>query len=460
MTRLPEGFRKDLLLVLAAVAAAFAFLVWHLAYGRQLPFATSDTYQVRAIMPSASLLAPEARVTVAGLRVGKVTAVRRTGASAMVQMEIDRDELPRIPSDTRVALRQRTPLGENYVSMTLGNAASSVRQGTMIAAGAVDEAVDVDKILSVLQGSTRQRARDTLSGLGGALDAHGQELNDLLHGTGGLLSNGADFVRAVHPERETVAQLVRRLGELTAAVGERGAAISQIGGRGLISMRALASRDRALAALLHELPTTLRNVDRTTALMKDVSRSATPVVTDLTDVVRRARPVVARLTPAATQLRGVFTQLDRAAPALERVLRGATSASGPVSGAMPKLRDVFCQANPLLRYLKPYMPDLTSTIVGLGSASNSYDAIGHLIRLNPVSMNENTVSGLPAPVGLAAQKLLHSGLVSRVTGGTTFNPYPKPGEIGTAHAVEGEMIQGPEDLAKSGYTYPRTRPDC
>lgn len=460
MRRLPKGFRKDLTFVVATSFAAFAFLLWHLAYGYQLPFTGSDAMKVRVVLPTAGLLAPQARVTVAGVRVGKVLSVERSGPSAVVELGIDRDEVPRIPMDSRVALRQRTALGENYLALELGRSTRALADGGALSVQAADEYVDVDRILSVLQGETRQRARDTLRGLGGALEARGGELNRTLRGTGELFKHGPRFVSAVHPEREIVARLVRELGHLTAAVGERGSAITTIADSGLRSMRALASRDRALAQTLRQFPSTMDNVRETTELLTGVSRTATPVVADLTHVVSRLRPVVRRLRPGAQELGGVLRELDAAAPRLTRVLDTAKDASAPTTAAMPPLRKTLCQLNPMLRYLEPYLPDLTSTIVGLGSASNSYDAIGHLIRLNPVSMNENTLAGLPDSVGLAAQKLMHSGLVSPMTGRTTFNPYPEPGQIGKAKAGDGPQANGPDGLKAAGYSYPRITADC
>ena len=57
--------------------------------------------------------------------------------------------------------------------------------------------------------------------------------------------------------------------------------------------------------------------------------------------------------------------------------------------ALPQVRDVLCQVNPMLRYVQPdsssgtgsYVPDLISFISSFGSAVNAYDNIGHLVRI-------------------------------------------------------------------------------
>lgn len=114
----------------------------------------------------------------------------------------------------------------------------------------------------------------------------------------------------------------------------------------------------------------------------------------------------------------------------------------------------------MIRYTAPYTDDAIASIVGLGSASNSYDAVGHLIRLTPI-VGENSMAGLPDEVTQAAFKLMRSGLLGRASP-LTWNPLPKPGVIGTAEAsaTGKRAISGPKELAASGYKYPRITADC
>ena len=81
-------------------------------------------------------------------------------------------------------------------------------------------------------------------------------------------------------------------------------------------------------------------------------------------------------------------ELGAAAPRLQGTLGRLEKLAPPLAAALPHLHKTLCQVNPMLRYAKPYAPDLTAFIVGMGSAANSYDALGHLIRLTPGAERE------------------------------------------------------------------------
>jgi len=319
------------------------------------------------------------------------------------------------------------------------------------------EHVDVDQLLSVLQGQTRGRARQMIQALGASLDGQGKRLNQLLGGTAGAFADGSGVVRVLANDREQVARLVQQLGDVAAAVGDRGAAVTQLGRQALVTFRAVAQRDGDVRRLIDGLPATLGQVRRTTTTVRSVTKRATPVLADLAVAVHQIRPAVRRLRPAAQEGHGVVRELGAAATPLQRTLRRLEALASPLNDALPTVRKTLCQVNPVLRYAEPYMPDVTSFIVGMGSAANSYDALGHLIRLTPI-ISENTLVGLPANISAAAHTLLHVGLLGK-SRSLSWNPYPKPGEMGTSSAA-GKSILGPEALAKSGYTYPHINADC
>jgi hypothetical protein len=93
----------------------------------------------------------------------------------------------------------------------------------------------------------------------------------------------------------------------------------------------------------------------------------------------------------------------------------------------------------------------------MGSGANAYDALGHTILLMPVS-NELTGAGLPDSLALSASRLFNSGLVSRITGGTGYTPYPAPDRIGRDGVKS--SARGPSDVKADGYVYPRIKADC
>jgi len=454
-----RGLLPHILSVLAFTAVAVAWALFLLAKGGGLPDVGDKAYEVSAVIPSGAALAPGSRVTMAGVQVGRVKSVKRQGMGAKLVLELDDQDVLPLAADTRVQVRQHTPVGENYVGLVSGRSTRKLASGDALPVAQSDEFVDVDRLLSVLKGDTRERARQTIQSLGGALEGRGEKLNDLVAGTSAFLKPSAKFVDVLHQDRRQASRLIAQLGDVAAAIGQRDAAISTIARQGLTSMQAIRSRDDALRSTIEELPSSLQRIRSTSETVRSVSAVARPVVDDAALALRTLQPTVARLRPAAQAGRGVMRELSGAAPGLERTLQQVTKLSGPLSAALPKVHKTICEAAPALRYLKPYMPEVLHILIGLGSSSNSYDATGHLIRLAPI-FSENSLSGAPPEVSAAANTLLYSGLVGE-NGGTSlnFDPYPKPGSLGKTVATSNVPL-GPEKVPDTGYKYPRVEADC
>jgi hypothetical protein len=223
-------------------------------------------------------------------------------------------------------------------------------------------------------------------------------------------------------------------------------------------MQAIAARDQALRSMLVALPPTLADVRTTTDTLNTVSRVAAPVVTNLTEAVRALRPAIVLLQPATEIGRLVVSELGAASPGLTTTLNDLTSLSGPAVSAVPRVTKTLCQLNPVIRYAKPYTDDFIQTLIGLGSASNAYDTLGHTIRLAP-TINDSSLVGAPPAVNQAAYLLLHTGLLSKA-GALTWDPYPPPGQVGKSTAAGKRDIIGPSQVPSTGYRYPHILADC
>lgn len=450
------GFRGHLATAIIGIAAGLAVFFYLFINGGGADFGSK--YHVNALVPTANTLTPGARVTMAGAKVGRVAKVTRHGIGTEIKLDITDKNVTPIPVDSRITLRQRTPVGENYISIQPGTSKRMLPDNGVLTPDHSDEYVDVDQILSVVRGSARERTRALIQAMGGPLRGRGENLNRIVHGGGESLTSGARLLKLLSGDKEQVASLVQRLGSVSGAVEQSSAQVATIATKGLRSMQAVASRDDALRRTLDELPGALAQVRTTSGKLNSVTGVATPVVANLAAAMRDVRPAVHALRPAAQDGREVVGALGVAAPKLNGTLRRTQALSGPLVAALPALHKTVCNINPIVRYGKPYTQDVNAAVIGLGSASNSYDAIGHLIRLSPI-ISENTLVGLPESVSRAAHVLLRSGFLSKVNG-LTWNPYPKPGMIGKDQAGPGNTVFGPADLEKAGYKYPHILSDC
>src|SRR3954452_21556913 len=115
-----------------------------------------ESYELHALLPSSSNLTKGARVTMAGVEVGRVAGVQRRGNGSLIDISLTKKEVTPLPADSRIAVRVRTPIGENYVSINRGSAQATLKSGAVLPVRQADDFVDVDQILSVMQGTTTQ----------------------------------------------------------------------------------------------------------------------------------------------------------------------------------------------------------------------------------------------------------------------------------------------------------------
>jgi phospholipid/cholesterol/gamma-HCH transport system substrate-binding protein len=453
-----SGTSRQLVIVAAAVLLAVGGSLGFLSLGGALH--RGESQRVQALVPSAALLAPGARVTMAGAEVGEVKSIERRGSAALVTMNVTDERVLPVPADSRASVRQRTPIGENYMDLVPGRSRTALEDDAVLPLASAAEYVDADQLLSMLQGKARKRTRDLFQGVGGAVDGRGKQLNETVSGVSDTFIPTTKVVKTLYDQRATVARLIERLGSLSSSLAERGASIEQLGRDGQAGFQAVAARDDRLREIIQELPGTLRAARRTSGILDRTSRTSTPVVSELASAVAELKPAVAALRPATQNGRSLLRELTPAAPKLSTTLDRLKDAADPVSAAIPGTRQVVCQLNPMLEYGRPYIKDLTAFIIGFSSSTNSYDDVGHAIRLAPV-FSENTIVGLPAETTEAFHKILRSGVLSKTVGPIDFDPFPKPNQIGRNTSYDrAETIHGPKQLRESGYKYPRITPSC
>jgi hypothetical protein len=98
-------------------------------------------------------------------------------------------------------------------------------------------------------------------------------------------------------------------------------------------------------------------------------------------------------------------------------------------------------------------------MVGFGSSANSYDALGHLLRVT-ILLNRHDLVAAPPAIDSAVQTLLKAGAVSMLTGATNYEPFPKPNMVGKGTSIGTAHIQTMDELAKSGFKYPHVVANC
>jgi phospholipid/cholesterol/gamma-HCH transport system substrate-binding protein len=400
-------------------------------------------YQVKALVADAGGVARGSGVYIVGLRVGRVSAIDRTGGQARLTLSID-DDYGRLPADSRLALKLRTLIGETAVNILPGRDTTTLPDGGVLSQTQTEEDVDVDQILDVLKGQTRARAQQTIAAMSRGIGGRGAQVNSIVRDASGVVKSANDLYAVLKRDRGELARLVDNVGDVSRAVGDRGQALRQLGGGLRTTFGAVAHQDSAVRRTLAELPSVLRETESTSETLMKTSGNTGRVLSNAAGLINQLNPTLGQLTPAAKTGRRLMQELARSAAPLEGTLGKLRSLSGPAAGALPQLRSVLCQVTPMTEYLKPYGPELAAVFSNMGSSTNFYDATGHAARIMPL-VNDDALSTFDEPTSKAVDALLRVGLLQK-TRQRGYNAYPKPGDAGPPSTGDG--LLGFSDAAK------------
>lgn len=434
------------------VVAALTGLMFYAGIWR-----TGSGYEVSAFVANARGIAKDSTVTIAGLKAGRVTRIRRNGTDAILTMRIDRGPTP-LPVDSKVQLRLRSLAGEAYVQVFPGHSPQRVRAGGSLGLAQSEEYTEVDQILSRLAGPGERRTRDALQGAGGSLDGQGRRLNRTLGGAAALVTDSPPLTSTMAVHRRQLADIVQNLGVVMRAVGDRTAAVAGFARGARTTFRAVGARDVALGRTLRQLPGLVRSVRATSRTIDATAPRISPAVDHLAGAMRRITPAVRRLGTASRSGLRMVDALGDASPALRTTLRHVETLRGPAVAALPQLHALTCQVNPMLRYIEPYAKDLGAFFEDFGAAVNWYDTAGHQLMVSLEAPPNGLLRGVAnQPASDAVQTLLNFGVLNRTGTENGYDARPLPGQMGDT--VRGRGLTGPAQFG-ARFTYPRVTADC
>jgi ABC-type transporter Mla subunit MlaD len=403
---------------IAGVIATVVILAacW-LVFGGPIPFKSSP-FQLKAVFTVQTQLHLDSPVRVAGVDVGKVTAITHVSGSspaAMVTMTIDKQGLP-VHSNATADIRPRLFLeGNFYVDVQPGTPSAPVlSSGDTLPAAHTTGPVQLDRVLSALNSNTRTNLQTVLRGFGAALsdtpsasaDATASPSQKGLTAAQSLnrsLTYSADAFRASAIVDEGL--LGERPHDLSGAVvgtskvftaladsqnhlGDLVASLDGVTG-------ALASRQSDLSETIADLPVTLRAADAALgpleasfAPTQTFAREILPGIKELGSTVSAALPWLhqSQALLGKPDLGDLLTSLTPAVQGTAATLISTRKLLSGTRGLAACLNDTVIptgnekvQDPPITTGLKDYQ-ELLQSAVGIASASQNFDGNGRYVR--------------------------------------------------------------------------------
>jgi phospholipid/cholesterol/gamma-HCH transport system substrate-binding protein len=347
-----KNIRPAVAIVVLGVIAAFVASYIFAQQKIRVPLVSAKPMKIEVALDNAQAVTPGQgqSVQVAGVRIGRIAAVKLEEGVALTTLEIEPKFDDLVHRDAKALLRPRTGLKDMYIQILPGSPdAPLVEEGDRIPLQNTATDVDLDEIIATLDARTRDYVTMLASGAGRGLRKRGGTLAEVFRRYGVTARDLALVNRAVGQEQAALRRVVGSLAELNRELAKRPDDLSQLVDSASATFNAFASEDDALRDTVSELPDTLRRatttlqkvrpfaeelgpasralrptvraLDRTNRRLVPFARSNEPVVRrQLRPFAREARPLVRDLRPAAVDLEATFPELRRTARVLNRFL--------------------------------------------------------------------------------------------------------------------------------------------
>jgi ABC-type transporter Mla subunit MlaD len=353
-------------IVFILASTALSLFVWR-SLGGGLPLSPKG-YRFHALFENASQLQPNADVRIAGVSIGRVIEVSAVGLKTDATIEISHEYAP-VPSDTRAVLRQKTLLGETFVTLSPGSReAPKLAEDGRLDVANIEATQPLDRVLGLLDARTRSDVQSLFTNGAAAFRDRGDDLNAAF-GQLGPLSDDLEVMLAIlDHQRVSVGSLVRDSGTVLRTLGEHSAALRDLVGAGGEVVSATAERDRAVIASVRELGPLLATLRATSSDLTNTTRIAAPTLHELRPVAPLVAPALRAISGLTPKIESVLADLDATLPAAEEALPAMAHLTRALDPFIDVLYPATREITPIIDLVKDYRRELVATMANAGAA--------------------------------------------------------------------------------------------
>jgi phospholipid/cholesterol/gamma-HCH transport system substrate-binding protein len=363
LSRQSRGRSKDTIAIvvltsIAVVMTLFIFIQQKASLPSWTPFVGESFVHITGEFETAQAVAPGQgqAVVIAGIQVGKITAVELKDGHAVVGMDIEPKYMKLIHPDASLLMRPKTNLNDMTVEVTPGTAPGHLDEGDNIPLAQTESNTNLDAFLATLDADTRQYLQLLLAGGAEGVGGRGHQLSGAFRRFQPFVHYLAEINKAVAQRRLALAGVIHHFGQLTTELGRRNAEVERFVSGSQASLGNFANEQQAIQESLVEFPATLA------AVQAGLGASSTLSVA--------ARPALIKLIPQAQAL----------GPALKATERFFEKTTGPIRD---QIRPFTRQVRPVLLHTKQGAGDLKKTVAGFGHSLGGLNALFNELAYKP-----------------------------------------------------------------------------
>jgi phospholipid/cholesterol/gamma-HCH transport system substrate-binding protein len=421
------------------------------------------THQYDLLFQNAGQLVKDDDVQVGGRRIGSVRKITLTGDNrARVRVEIQEPYAPlREGTTATIRLTSLSGIANRYIALTPApNSAKKLDDSATLPVGSTTDVVDLDQLFNALNPKARKDLQGVIQGFATQYDGRGKEAGRAAEYFNPFLSTSRQLVNQLTQDEGTLTDFIVNSSRAVTAIAEKRDDLASLVGNTDTTAGAIASEDVALSRALAVLPTTLRRGNTTfvnlRATLDDLDvlvDESKPATKRLAPFLRELRPLVHSARPTIRDLRKLVTR-----PGINNDLLDATR-------KMPKLQRVASptfknstqalqKSQPVLEFIRPYIPELTGWFHDFGQSTSNYDANGHFARIQPIfnafTFTDNPSGGVLTPNTLSGKfDGVQTGQDRRCPGAASQRPadgsapYTDNGNLGADDCDPSQVLPGP-----------------
>jgi phospholipid/cholesterol/gamma-HCH transport system substrate-binding protein len=345
-----------ILFVIAIGVAAYITSNQRLYLPGWVPGIGTEFYELEAEFQTAQAVVPGQGQTVdiAGVPVGEIGEVRLSEGKAVVKMKI-REKYAPVYRDASLLLRPKTGLKDMIIEMDPGTPkAGAYEEGETIPITQTSPDVNLDEILSSLDGDTRAYLAVLLNAGGQAFDQPGYSAD--LRETFKRFEPTARDVRKINSQlakrRRNVRRVIHNFRLLTEELGAKDTQLAEFVDSSNANFEALARQDANLRDTLRELPPTLQQAETTLTNAKTFADELGPTMQALRPTARELGPTLVEVRPFLRESTPIIrTQLRPFAREAQPAVRELRTMAERLEPVTPRLTRTFEVLNALFNTL-------------------------------------------------------------------------------------------------------------
>ena len=337
-------------IALAGMVVLALAVTGYIAVHQRVRFPWESERTIYAEFSSAQAVTPGQgqTVNVAGVKVGEIGAVRLEQGRAVVEMDIDSDELGPVYRNAHLLLRPKTGLNDMSVALDPGTPEpgapnrGELEDGDRLPVWNTLPNVNPDEVLAALDTDTRNYLATVAAAGGQGFRGRGPDLRRLIEASEPTFRQSARIGRALADRRVKLARLITNLRTLSRAAASKDRELASLVSASTAVFSTIAEHEGDLGLAVDRLPGSIAALDSALTSTRGFAVEAKPALAAL-------RPTVRQLAPALVQVRPL---LRTAEPTLRTKLRPL------VREAIPVVREL----RPSVRLVNRADPDLIRSV--------------------------------------------------------------------------------------------------